>query len=68
MSEKGCPKCNINYHMISDSCNTPMCKKCGGKIIYLDNELSQNNKMLHDHMWSSNLATSKDVDPNYIPK
>ncbi len=68
MSEKGCPKCNINYHMISDSCTTPMCKKCGGKVFHIDYEESKSDKILQDHMWSSNNATASDIDPNYTPK
>jgi hypothetical protein len=54
--------------MVSDSCDTPMCKKCGGKLTYLDHEHARSDKILHDHMWSSNGASSDDIDPDYVPK
>lgn len=54
--------------MISDSCTTPMCKKCGGKIFFIDYNQSSSNEILHDYSWSSNNATIRDIDPNYTPQ
>lgn len=70
MGDKACLGCRIVYCMISDSCDTPMCKKCGGSVAYVGNppyhEYYKDFDL--DRMWSSNNATSNDIDPNYIPK
>ncbi len=53
MADRGCPKCCIIYHMISDSTPNPICKKCGGSVVYWDPDFVKNNEVTHDYMWSS---------------
>ena len=67
MAERGCPKCCIVYHMISDSTPNPICKKCGGPVVYWDVDFPH-GKVTHDFMWSSNSVRPEDIDPNYTPK
>jgi len=69
MGDKACIKCRIVYIMMSDSCTTPMCKKCGGSVKNIGN-LPYDAEYTHfsrDASWSSNLATKSDIDPNYEP-
>ena len=71
MSNYACPKCFIVYHMISDSTSNPVCKKCGGAVVYWDKDFVEKYvpvKVLHDFMWSSNKVTPELIDPNYVPE
>ena len=72
MSNRGCPKCLIVYTMISDSTLDPICKKCGAPVVYWDKDFVKNlpnhKEVKYDHMWSSILPTSADIDPNYEPE
>ena len=68
---KGCPKCNIVYHMVSDSTPDPICKKCGGSVVYWETDFVEqftNVNVTHDFMWSSNNPKPQDIDPNYVPR
>lgn len=70
MGDKVCIKCRIMYLMISDSCDTPMCKKCGGPVknigsVHHDAEYTY---FARDNSWSSNAASKLDIDTNYEPK
>jgi len=67
MANRACPKCFIVYHMISDSTPDPICKKCGGPVVYWDSDFVK-DEVVHDHMWSSIAASSDDIDPNYNPE
>jgi len=72
MSDRGCPICLIVYLMVSDSTPKPICKKCGGPVVYWDsdfvNSLPNHEKVKHDSMWSSINPTPEDIDPNYEPE
>ena len=63
----GCLKCNIVYHMVSDSCYTPMCKKCDGDLSYFNHDYDS-GEVQHDSWWSSNGATKEKIEPDHISK
>jgi hypothetical protein len=57
--------------MISDSVPDKICKKCGGTVVYWDEDAVKQFgpvKVLHDFTWSSNVPCPEDIDPNYVPK
>jgi len=56
--------------MISDSVINPVCKKCGGMVVYWDNDFVKQcgDKVVHDRRWTSNNVMPEDIDPNYVPK
>ncbi len=64
MSNRACPKCSIVYHRISDSTLNPICKKCGGAVIYWDSDFVK-GKVEHDFWWSSNNKDPSNIDPDY---
>lgn len=68
MADRGCPKCNIVYHMISDSTENPICKKCGGQVLYMNSDRVEYDRVMHDYMWSSINPKPEDIDPDYMPK
>ena len=71
MSNYACPRCNIVYHMISDSMSNPVCKKCGHLVVYWDeDDVKQFGpvKVLHDFSWSSDIVTPDMIDPDYEPR
>ncbi|MGY5146608.1 MAG: hypothetical protein ACW9W4_01205 [Candidatus Nitrosopumilus sp. bin_7KS] len=70
MGDKACIGCRIVYIMISDSCDTPMCKKCGGSVKNIGNLPYDDyySDFKRDNCWSSNTASKLDIDADYEPK
>lgn len=69
MSNRACPRCSIVYHMISDSTPEKVCKKCGGPVVYWDEDETRQIvpvNVVHDCWWASH--NPDDIDPDYVPR